>query len=116
MSGPTRQDRVVYEGGDYSILLTILEADGVTPLDLSGCSIAWEVSSGPGQEPIIAKSSDDAAEILVTSEAEGAATVFVDATDLEGYGNRTYNEKVVVTDAAGDSALVMRGLFTIVKT
>ena len=111
-----RQDFTIDAGRDYGLSVLLTEDDGETPLNLTDCVIAWVASKASGQTAIISKSSDDSAEIDITDVAEGEATLFIDAADTEDFGGLTYEHEMVVTDAAGAEATVLRGLITITKS
>lgn len=116
MTGPIRQDFTIDAGRDYGLPVLLTEDDGETALDLTDCTIVWVASKAPGQTAIISKSSEDEAEIHITSEAGGAATLFIDGLDTEDFGGLTCEHEMVVTDAAGAEATVLRGFVTITKS
>lgn len=112
----TRQDFTIDAGRNYGLTVVLTEDDEVTPLNLFGCTIVWAASRAAGQTALISKSSDDAAEIDITAEADGEATIFLLPEDTEDFGGLTCEHEMVVTDAFGDESTVMRGLVTIHKS
>ncbi len=111
-----RQDITIDAGRNYGLTVVLTEDDEVTPLNLSGCVIVWAASRAAGQVALISKSSANAAEIDITSEADGEATIFLIPTDTEDFGGLTCEHEMVVTDASGDESTVLRGLVTITKS
>jgi hypothetical protein len=111
-----RQDFTIFAGRDYELPVTITEDDGVTPIDLTGCSLAWVVSRAPGQAALVTKTTASVLEIDITSDVDGEATIFLGQTDTEDYGGLTCEHEMVLTDVATDESTVMHGLITIQKS
>ena len=111
-----RQDFTIDAGRDWGLVVVITEDDGETPLDLSECTLAWAASRAAGQPALISKTSDDADEILITSEEDGEATIFLIPADTEDLGGVTCEHELVVTDAASAESTVLRGFVTIAKS
>lgn len=111
-----RQDFSVFAGRDYELPVAITEDDGITPLDLTNCDLAWVISRAPGQAALVTKTTAAVLEIAVTSAVNGQATIYLVQTDTEDFGGLTCEHELVVTDAGGDDSTVLRGLITIQKS
>lgn len=110
----SRQDFTIDAGRDYQLSVALFESDNTTPLNLLDTIVEWIVSK-QGVVQLINKSSMDPTQIEVTSIGEGLLTIYVEALDTEVLGALTCEHELIVTEAAGNEATVMRGLITISK-
>lgn len=110
----SRQDFTIDAGRDYELLVALFESDTTTPLNLLDTTLEWIVSK-QGVVALVNKSSADPAEIEVTSIGEGLATIRIMGLDTEELGALTCEHELIVTEASGAEATVMRGLVTIMK-
>jgi hypothetical protein len=109
----TRQNFELLAGRDYELPVTLTEADGTTPIDLTGCTIKWEASPGPGVVSVLVKSSLDPLEIEITDPIMGEATIFVRSADTFSLGGNIYFHELMVIDPVLDQATLLQGFLSI---
>lgn len=109
-----RQDFTIDAGRDYELSVALFEADTTTPLNLLDTLVEWIVSK-QGVRQLVYKVSSVPAQIAITSIGEGLLTIFVHAADTDDLGALTCEHELIVTEATGAEATVMRGLITIAK-
>lgn len=106
----------MYRGDDEALELTLLDADGVTPLDLTGCSIRFTAKrkdSDTDANAIIAKVTPSEIEIDA-NPLLGLATVYIVPADTSALTAKTkLLWDVQVTDGAGLVHTVATGTLTI---
>ena len=111
-----RQDFTIAADRHYSLETTLTEPDGTTKLNLTGCTLSWGMSKAPGQEVLITKTSAAPSEIVITSAADGEATIFIVPGDTEDFGGAPYEHEMKLVDGDSAESTVFRGLITITKS
>ena len=103
--------------GDSNVLdISLFEANGTTPLDVSGATVNWALSSIYDLSVILLrKSSVSPSEITVTTPSSGEIQVFIEPGDTDTLGGQPYYHEVEVVGGA-TTITVTVGQITIRKT
>jgi hypothetical protein len=95
--------RLTLMAGACRVVSVVVRGADRLPVDLSGCSVALELAVRPGNMAVSTIAG------AVTDAAGGVFTVPILPDDLTLFADGTYWHQAVVTDAAGDRAVVLCG-------
>jgi hypothetical protein len=95
---------VVIAGVTNEIIINVNAGDGVTPVDITGCLLAFAVALFPGGTRIYTTDSSAIGEIFIQDVAHGVATLRIDSAAF--VGTNVWNglpcvASLYLTDAAG---------------
>lgn len=93
------------------------QADGTTPLDLTGADIVWKMTRFPGDaaDPVVSKATGGGG-ITITSTSAGTFKVALDPADTADIAPLRYFHGVKVTDGAGNISTIATGFCVIRQT
>jgi hypothetical protein len=110
------QNVTMYSGDSRVLAFTITEANGTTPINLTGAVVAWacarKLSGGFSTTPTLSK--EIGAGITIIAAIAGTLEVALAPADTASLVGRYYHE-LQVTDAAGNVSTVATGTLTITK-
>jgi hypothetical protein len=110
------QDFEMYASNDVELDLSLFDEDG-DPLDLTGSTVRWALASAYDPTvPLVLKSSDAMAGILITDAVQGMVIVVLAAEDTAGLGGQPYVHEAAVTNDDGAETTVLTGAATIYKS
>lgn len=108
-----------YYAGNYKELKAVIYQQTTPPLTtampLTNCEVVWALHDEKTDDVYLEKSSLDANEIVITDEANGRVSVYLqpsDSFDLSG----TYRHQMLVADANGHPETVLTGRIKIFKS
>lgn len=100
------KDDDFYTGEDKTLTVTVYEADGTTPQNITGWSLSyrWKRSlSDPDSDAVLTKTTSSG--ITLTTPASGVCTVTIADTDTDSLEARTYYHELKRTDAGSETVL-----------
>jgi hypothetical protein len=95
------------QGADWSLLLSIQNADG-TPTNLSGCLLKMQIRSTYGADPVATLSTTSGG-IVITSASNGNVTISMSAAQLAAIPAGNYLYDLKLTDGTGKTARTIQG-------
>lgn len=107
------QNFIMSAGDTVAVDFTLTEADGVTPLDLTGASVKWRLARAVAGPALVSK--DLSSGIVVTDAPGGLLTVTLLPDDTAELGGGRYYHEAEVTDAIADVSTVAVGTAVIRK-
>ena len=112
----TGQNKTVWEGEDKNIQFTVrTQRVGGAPVDLTGSTVTWVVTTGPTSNTAIISKTSAAGEITFDDDGgtNNRVNIALDAVDTQGLEGRQLYHECRVVDLAGDISIVATGNFTI---
>jgi hypothetical protein len=112
------QDIELWQADDAVIDVSVIETDGVTPTDLTGFGLRWELFDIYDRARVlIAKTAVDGG-IEAVDLADGMLQVRIDAADTAPLGGQPFAHQLLVADPgyANAARVVLTGGVTIHKT
>ena len=102
-----RNALTVYRGTNKTFVLTVTDGDA-KPVNLTGARIVFTVKSRiEDQVPLLQKTSDSAAQILITTAASGLAEIYLLPADTARMAVRPYVFDVLVQLSNGKRYVVI---------
>jgi hypothetical protein len=109
------QDMEVFANDDDEIDIQIFEADGTTPMNITGTTLSWKAADLYDQSIVlIAKDSGALGGVVITDPANGLAKLLLSETDkavCRGYPY--YPHEIVVIDASLTRVTALTGKLTV---
>ena len=105
VESPITRSEHWFTGEDRLINIDVVQADGVTPQDMTGWSLTWELKDGPTGMVRVAKSVGSG---LVIGDGAGTgdrASITIADTDTEGLPAGTYYHHLRRTDPGNEIVL-----------
>jgi hypothetical protein len=99
-------DDDLYTGEDKTLTITVYQADGATPQDITGWALSYvwkKTLADPDAEAALTKTTSSG--ITLTTPASGICTVTIADTDTDHLPARTYVHELKRTDAGSETVL-----------
>jgi hypothetical protein len=99
-------DDDLYTGEDKTLTITVYQADGATPQNITGWALSYRwkrKASDPDTAAVLTKTT--ASGIALTTPATGICTVTIDDTDTDNLAPQTYVHELKRTDAGSETVL-----------
>lgn len=100
------KDDDFYTGEDKTLTVTVYEADGTTPQNITGWSLSYRWKRSPADadsDAVLTKTT--ASGIALTTPVSGICTVTVADTDTDSLQPQTYYHELKRTDAGSETVL-----------
>ena len=94
----------IIAGTDYSDTITLTEADGVTPRDITGHNIKFKIAKTTGITDAAASyfaQTDDATDFVITTAASGICTILIPDSVTKDFKDRTFQWQIRDVNASG---------------
>ena len=105
-------DLVARAGDTFARVLTWLEDDGTTPVNLTGASVEWSLVSGATETKY-----EDVAQASITTAASGIITLALTPAELRALFalSQSWSYEVTVTDAGGVRTTLLDGTLSVLR-
>jgi hypothetical protein len=103
----------ITRGESVALAMTILQADGDTPLDLSGYGMKAEIDLACGRSPLVLDTDDGG--IVLTDPEAGEAQLLIDAAATAAIPPGDYPYDLWLVAPNGFELPLLQGLFTVVQ-
>ena len=100
------KDDDLYTGEDKTLTVTIYQADGITPQNITGWALSYRWKRSPkdaDSEAVMTKTTSSG--ITLTTPASGLCTVAIADTDTDSLEAQTYYHEMKRTDAGSETVL-----------
>lgn len=99
-----------YYSGDTLLIEVSVEKDDGSAKDLTDASVEYGISSKPGSETLVSKTTPDG--VTITDAGNGEIEIQIDPADTEEMDGSYYHE-CEVTDGSGEVSTIFTGVFYI---
>lgn len=107
-SASTPFDLYARQGDTFSRVVTWLEDDGSTAIDLTGYSVSWVIGRGFGDDTATEYTDADT-EVSVVA-ADGEITLALSPAQTRALTRRVYKYELTVTSAGGVATTILDGM------